>query len=100
MLDRLAPYGSGNAEPRFVLSNVRVAFADLAGEKHVRCVLEGSDGARLKGIAFRSVENALGQLLLKGRQAGPLHVAGHLRVDSWQGQVRVQMTIEDAAPVQ
>jgi single-stranded-DNA-specific exonuclease len=97
MLDRLAPYGSGNAEPRFALANVRVAFADLAGEKHVRCVLEGSDGARLKAIAFRSVENELGRLLLQGRNAGPLHVAGHLRLDSWQGQERVQMTIEDVA---
>jgi single-stranded-DNA-specific exonuclease len=100
MLDRLAPYGSGNAEPRFVLANVRVVFADLAGEKHVRCVLEGSDGTRLKGIAFRSVENELGRLLLQGRNAGPLHVAGHLRLDSWQGQERVQLTIEDAAKVQ
>ena len=99
MLDRLAPYGAGNAEPRFVLPNVRVTFADLAGGKHVRVVLEGSDGTRLKGIAFRSAENALGRLLLQGRNAGPLHVAGHLRVDSWQGQERVQITIEDAAPV-
>jgi single-stranded-DNA-specific exonuclease len=97
MLDRLAPYGSGNAEPRFALANVRVAFADLAGEKHVRCVLEGSDGARLKGIAFRSVDSELGRLLLQGRKAGPIHVAGHLRLDSWQGQERVQMTIEDVA---
>lgn len=100
MLDRLAPYGAGNAEPRFALANVRVAFADLAGEKHVRCVLEGSDGARLKAIAFRAVENDLGRLLLQGRQAGPLHVAGHLRLDTWQGQERVQMTIEDAARVE
>ncbi len=99
MLDRLAPYGAGNAEPRFALANVRVVFADLAGEKHVRCVLEGSDGTRLKGIAFRSTENELGKLLLQGRNAGPLHVAGHLRVDRWQGQERVQMTIEDAARV-
>ena len=99
-LEALAPYGAGNAEPRFALANVRVVFADLAGEKHVRCVLEGSDGARLKGIAFRSTENELGRLLLQGRNAGPLHVAGHLRLDRWQGQERVQMTIEDAARVQ
>jgi single-stranded-DNA-specific exonuclease len=100
MLDRLAPYGAGNAEPRFALANVRVVFADLAGEKHVRVALEGSDGARVKGIAFRSAENELGRLLMQGRNAGPLHVAGHLRLDSWQGQERVQLTIEDAAKIQ
>jgi single-stranded-DNA-specific exonuclease len=62
-------------------------------------VLEGSDGARVKGIAFRSAENELGRLLLQARNAGPLHVAGHLRVDRWQGQERVQLTIEDAAKI-
>jgi single-stranded-DNA-specific exonuclease len=97
MLERLAPYGAGNAEPRFALSGVRVGFAALAGEKHVRCEIVGSDGARLKGIAFRAAENELGRLLLAGRNGPPLHIAGHLRLDSWQGQERVQMTIEDAA---
>ena len=100
MLDRLAPFGSGNAEPRFALSGVRVAFADLVGEKHVRCQVEGSDGARIKAIAFRAAETELGRLLLGGRNAPPLHIAGHLRLDSWQGQERVQMTIEDAATVE
>ena len=97
MLERLAPFGAGNAEPRFALSNVRVAFADLVGEKHVRCQIEGSDGARIKGIAFRAAEGPLGKALLAGRNGPPLHIAGHLRLDTWQGQERVQMTIEDAA---
>ncbi len=43
MLERLAPFGSGNAEPRFALSNVRIGFADLVGEKHVRCQVQGSE---------------------------------------------------------
>jgi len=97
MLEKLAPFGSGNSEPRFAFSNVRVAFADLVGEKHVRCQIQGSDGTRLKAIAFRSAENELGRALMQGRNAPPMHIAGHLRLDSWQGEERVQMTIEDAA---
>jgi single-stranded-DNA-specific exonuclease len=100
MLERLAPYGAGNAEPRFALSNVRIAFADLVGEKHVRCQVEGSDGTRMKAIAFRCAETPVGRLLLGGRNAPRLHLAGHLRLDSWQGQEKVQLTIEDAAPAQ
>ena len=95
-LERLAPFGSGNAEPRFVLPALRVVRADRAGEAHVRCFLQGSDGARLKAIAFRSLENGLGKALL--RPASPaLHVAGHLRADRWQGRSSVQLVIEDAA---
>jgi single-stranded-DNA-specific exonuclease len=97
LLDRLAPFGAGNAEPRFAFANVRIAFADLVGEKHVRVQIQGSDGTRLKAIAFRSAENELGRALMQGRNAPPLHIAGHLRLDSWQGEERVQMTIEDAA---
>jgi single-stranded-DNA-specific exonuclease len=99
MLDRLAPFGSGNSEPRFALQNVRIAFADLVGADHVRCQIEGSDGARIKGIAFRCAQTELGRALLAGRNAPPLHVAGHLRVDNWQGRESVQMTIEDVAAV-
>ena len=99
MLDRLAPFGAGNPEPRFVLSGVRVAVADIVGANHVRCVVEGSDGARVKAVAFRAAETELGRALRGGRNGPPLHIAGHLRLDSWQGQERVQMTIEDAAQV-
>jgi single-stranded-DNA-specific exonuclease len=29
----------------------------------------------------------------------PLHLAGHLQLDRWQGRDDVQLIIEDAAPV-
>jgi single-stranded-DNA-specific exonuclease len=97
LLERVGPFGSGNAEPRFVLPAVRVAKADPVGENHVRCILMGSDGARLKGIAFRSAGTPLGQALIQARGAA-IHLAGHLRADSWQGREETQLLIEDAAP--
>jgi single-stranded-DNA-specific exonuclease len=97
LLERVGPFGSGNAEPRFVLPAVRVAKADPVGENHVRCIMVGSDGARLKGIAFRSAGTPLGQALIQARGAA-IHIAGHLRADSWQGRDETQLFIEDAAP--
>jgi single-stranded-DNA-specific exonuclease len=95
-LDRLAPFGSGNAEPRFVFPAQRVVMADVVGTDHVRCVLTGPDGGRLKAIAFRVAGEELGRALLAGRGAA-LHVAGRLKLDSWQGRDQVQIQIEDAA---
>lgn len=95
-LDRLAPFGAGNAEPRFVFPAQRVATADLVGSDHVRCVLTGPDGGRLKAIAFRAAAEELGRALLAGRGAA-LHIAGRLKRDSWQGRDQVQVQIEDAA---
>ncbi len=97
LLERLAPFGSGNAEPRFVLPAVRVVYADPVGEDHIRCVIAGSDGSRLKAMAFRCRESELGRALLTA-SGSALHLAGHLRLNRWQGREEVQLLIEDGAP--
>jgi single-stranded-DNA-specific exonuclease len=97
-LSRLAPFGSGNAEPRFVLTRARVSGPRIVGQGHVACTISGSNGGRLKAIAFRSADSELGHALL-ANDGALLHVAGTLRVDNWQGRSAVQMFIEDAAPV-
>ena len=97
LLEQIGPFGSGNAEPRFVLPAVRLAKAEAAGENHIRCILLGSDGGRLKAVAFRALGTPLGQALLAARGAA-LHLAGHLRTDTWQGREEIQLLIEDAAP--
>ena len=96
MLDRLQPYGAGNAEPVFVLRDATAVRADVVGTGHVRCILGDAAGGRLKAIAFRSVETPLGQALLR-RPAAPLHLAGRLRADGWTGPEGVQFIIEDGA---
>jgi single-stranded-DNA-specific exonuclease len=99
LIDRLAslgPFGTGNSEPRFALTAVRIVRADVVGSHHVRCILTGADGTRLKAIAFRAMDSDLGPSLLAtgGR---PVHLAGHLRADNWNGQNSVQLQIDDAA---
>ena len=92
-LAQLGPFGTGNTEPRFALADCRVVRADVVGDKHVSViVMQG--GVRLKGIAFRAMDSDLGAALLT-RPA--CHLAGHMRIDTWQGVERVQMHITDAA---
>jgi len=100
-LERCGPFGVGNVQPRFVLTAVKVSKASVVGENHVRCFLgdaAGSGGGSLKGITFRALDSDLGPALLQ--TAGlPLHVAGRLQIDRWNGREGVQFVIEDAAPV-
>ena len=93
---RIGPFGAGNPEPVCAALDVTLAYADVVGEKHVRMKLAGPDGARLDAIAFRSVDTALGEGLLKARGCR-IHVAGALRMDHWNGRARVQLLVEDAA---
>ena len=97
LIQQAGPYGAGNAEPRFAVPAVRVVRADIVGKAHVRCILSGEDGGRLKAIAFRAAETPLGQTLMD-RGSGLLHVAGRLTADDWQGKRDVQLTLEDAVP--
>jgi single-stranded-DNA-specific exonuclease len=98
LLERLAPFGTGNAEPRFALPNLRVLRAEIVGGQHLRCILgDGGGAARLKAVAFRCLDGELGAALLQG-QGRNFHLAGHLRADRWQERDGVQLMIDDAAP--
>ena len=90
------PFGAGNPEPLLALPDVRVAYADVVGSSHVKLRLGGGGGAVLDAIAFRALGTPLGEGLLASR-GKPIHVVGRLRRDDWNGRVRVQLEIEDAA---
>ncbi|OAN51390.1 single-stranded-DNA-specific exonuclease RecJ [Magnetospirillum moscoviense] len=96
-LKQIGPFGAGNAEPRFAVSAARIVKADVVGQGHVRLILVGQGGQRLKAIAFRAADSDMGLALL--RSAGQtFHLAGTLRADSWQGTTSVQLVVDDAAP--
>jgi single-stranded-DNA-specific exonuclease len=92
----VGPFGAGNPEPVLGFPDVRVSFADVVGGAHVRARLAGGDGSRLDAIAFRAAGTPLGEGLLKSRGKS-IHAAGKLLAEEWNGQVRVQLHIEDAA---
>ncbi len=94
-LQRIAPYGPGNAEPRFCIADAVPVEARPVGERHVSCWLAGSDGRRVRAIAFRALDGPVGERLLAGRTR--LWVAGKLRHEVWQGVERAGFEIEDVA---
>jgi single-stranded-DNA-specific exonuclease len=96
---RLAPFGSGNEEPVFVLPRARVVRADRLGKEGltIRAYVEGEGGGpRLKALLFRARDARLADALLSGERV-PLHLAGHLRAEEWNGSVNPSFVISDAA---
>jgi single-stranded-DNA-specific exonuclease len=96
LLERAGPYGSGNPAPVFAFPAHRVLYADLAGHDHVRCTLVHGDGTQLRAVAFRALSTVMGETLLKERDR-PLHVAGRLTVDDYNGRRGAQLMIDDVA---
>lgn len=97
-LEQLEPYGSGNSEPKLMLTSVRVNKPVLVGSGHVRCFLSSSNGGSLKAMSFKSADNELGKALLNS-SGGLFNVVGVLRRDNWQGRNSVQFIIDDAMRV-
>ena len=96
-LESASPYGTGFAEPVFAFASHRVTYAGVVGTAHVKVRLSDGQGSTLDAIAFRAVGTPLGEALQKARDGGPIHVAGTLAINAWQGRQSVQLRIMDAA---
>src|SRR6201746_342550 len=95
-LNPARPLGSGKPEPALALPSQQPRYADEVGQAHLRLRFKSGDGAIVNGIAFRSIGQKLGNALVQNR-GQPLHVAGSLAVDRWQGTERVQLRGVDVA---
>ena len=93
-VNNLAPFGSGNPEPKFIIENLKTVNSKIVGEKHIKSVLIGLDGSSIKTIAFNAVENDLGAYLLKNNNK-IFNIAGKLSLNEWKGQSNVEFIIDD-----
>lgn len=97
------PFGMGNPSPRFAFADLQLVKADQVGENHIRCIFADggvggrASGARLQGIAFRALGTPLESAFAEARRGKRLHVAGQLKLNSWNGTDRVDLQVEDAA---
>ncbi|HVX80335.1 MAG TPA: single-stranded-DNA-specific exonuclease RecJ [Devosiaceae bacterium] len=97
-IERAGPFGSGNPTPIFAFPAHRARYPDIVGAGgHVRFTLASPDGARLKAIAFRAASTPVGEALMAADGEAPLHIAGTLSLDNWQGRPEVQLRVSDVA---
>ena len=90
----LAPFGSGNPEPKFLIENLKSVNNKIIKDKHIKSVLIGQDGSKIKAVAFNSVENEIGAYLLK-KESNLFNIAGKLSLNEWKGQSNVEFIIDD-----
>ena len=93
-INSLAPFGSGNPEPKFVIENLKTMNSKVIKNKHIKSVLLGQDGSIIKTIAFNSTGNEIGAYLLK-KDKKLFNIAGKLSLNEWKGQSNVEFIIDD-----
>jgi single-stranded-DNA-specific exonuclease len=55
----LAPFGSGNSEPNFMIENLKVLNSKIVAENHIKSILLGNDGSIVKTFAWNAVNTPL-----------------------------------------
>ena len=95
-IEKAGPFGASAPAPRYALPSLRVRFARLVGESHLKLSLSDGLSGKMDAIAFGAFDGPLGDRLFNHGGAR-FHVAGRLEVNSWGGRQRVQLRLDDAA---
>lgn len=92
-LSRFAPFGEGNTEPVFALSDMRVKQARFvgSGNKHWKLVLESPDGMR----SFEAIGFSLGERFPEIVEGDWLDIAFTLEENVWNGRSSIQLKLVD-----
>ncbi|MBA3677745.1 MAG: single-stranded-DNA-specific exonuclease RecJ [Sphingosinicella sp.] len=96
-LEAGGPYGAGWPAPRVVAGPVRIIKADVVGQNHLRLIVAGDDGRRIKAIAFRMADSPLGEAMLAAPSHRKLWIAGRIKRDDWGDRPSAEIHLEDAA---
>jgi len=90
-LESLMPYGTGNPEPIFKSSGVRVVSSRILGKRHRRMVLRQASRSAtpsIQAIHFNVDEQS-------AREKNFAEIAFKLRWNRWNGQKKAQLIVED-----
>ncbi|PHP67944.1 single-stranded-DNA-specific exonuclease RecJ [Zhengella mangrovi] len=100
LLEQAGPYGAGHAQPVFAMPRHTVTAVQPVGNAgaHLRVSLQSQTGRRIDAMAFRAADTDLGRFLAASR-GRMIHTAGTLGLNHWNGQVRVQYRLLDAAEI-
>lgn len=93
-VNTLAPFGSGNSEPKFSIEGVKPINSKIVAEKHIKSVLLGSDGSTIKTIAFNALDSDMGAYLLK-KDSKIFDIVGKISLNEWRGNKNVEFIIDD-----
>jgi len=93
-INRLAPFGSGNNEPKFVIENIQIIAVNIVANNHIKLILRGKDGSVFKGFVWNGRNTPLEPFLNKKNKKN-INIAGKIRLNEWLGKKDVEFIIED-----
>ena len=93
-INYLAPFGSGNNEPKFAIENIKVISSNVVAGNHIKSVLCGKDGSTFGAFTWNGMDTPLESFLIKNNKK-LINIAGKMRLNEWKGKKKIEFIIED-----
>ncbi len=90
-IDKMAPFGQGNPEPRLGARRLKVVSSRIVGKSHLKLKLMQGRGKAIDAIAFDKA-SLLGKQVRDGAQLAAVFTP---RVSAWNGSRKVELDIRD-----
>jgi single-stranded-DNA-specific exonuclease len=90
-MEKLAPFGQGNPEPRLGTRGLEVVSSRIVGNNHLKLRLKQGSGAAVGAIAY-NLGNMLGKQVRDGARLAAVFTP---RINVWNGTTTVQLEIRD-----
>ena len=92
-LKKLEPFGAGNVKPIFSTRGLRLRFEPrVMKDKHLKLHLNDGDGRRFEAVWWDGVARSQGRTL---NTDSSIEVAYTLDRNEWQGNVTLQLVVQD-----
>ena len=92
-INKLYPFGQGNAEPVFLFENLKIIKSKVLNNKHISNIFVSKSGFSIKSIAFNSINDAIGNYLLNYKKE--INVIGCLNDNYWNNKKILQLVVKD-----
>ena len=92
-INKLAPYGSGNSLPIFLIKNVKIIKSRIVSDNHISSVIKPNIGASINSICFNCVNTKIGEYLLSYKKK--INIIAQITENSFNNKISIQLNIKD-----
>ena len=97
-LEKLQPYGKGNPEPYFIISDLKIDSIKILKHKHILIFFENDLGNKIKGICFNFKGTIVGDYLEKFNQY-KFYFGCNVTPDKFSRDIGPQLIIKDVMKI-
>lgn len=92
-INKLAPFGSGNHNPLFLIENLKVFKTSIIKNKYINCVLKSLNGKSINSISFNLFDSRISEILLNYKKE--IKIIGQINQNLWNNKKTLQINIVD-----